>query len=1087
MRRNKHRYGILLVTVFILVTVIQTVNGYGAERRPLMRFPDIHENTVVFIHGEDIWSVPAEGGVASRLTIHDGQERFPKISPDGKLIAFTGEYDGNGDVYVMNPYGGNITRLTFHSGYDRVIGWHQTKNKIMFISGRKHFRFNKLYLINPDGSDLEEIILHNINNGSFSPDGNQIAFNKTSREFRNWKRYKGGTAQEIYLYDLKTNEEKNLSNFEGTDRFPMWFGEKIYFTSDRDRVLNIYSVDPSSGEIRQITTHTEYDVRFPSMGSGKIVYELGGTLWVLDLSDNRTRQIPVEIKADLPEIRPVRIELTDYIQGIELSPSGKRALIEARGEIFTVPRKNGPTRNLTKTSGVREKDAVWSPDGKRIAWLSDKSGEYEITISDPMGEKEAIQLTQHKYGYRHTLRWSPDSKKIAYTDHTLTLYILDVDSGKITKLDKAEYEHVDVSLDVKPIYDFQWSPNSRYITYSKMNRDQVYQVYIYDIQTKKIHSVSSGLFNDFHPVFSKDGKYLFFISNRRFDPTFCDFEWEMVYKKTSGIYCAILQENTPSILPYKSDEEGSEAPAEDESKEHDGTIDFKGISDRIEALPLDRGNYRYLSANEKKLFYLNKEEGDFNRFEFRPPGPMNLHAYYFKSRQDSIVIENINEYRLSADGTHIIYAQQSVVGIIRASETESTGHPLDLSNLEMWLDPQAEWNQIYNEVWRIHRDFYYEPNMHGLGWKAIGEKYARLLPFASCRQDLNYIIGELIGELNTSHTYIFGGDVRRNADRVNIGLLGVDWEIDKANQRYRFGRILRTPGWTRGILPPLAKPGINIDEGDYLLKVNGVDVTAEQSIYSYFLDMAGEQITLTVNKKASPDGARQVTVETTGSERDLRYLDWVESNRKLVEKESNGQIGYIHLPDTYAGSAREFPKYFYGQTRKKGLIIDGRFNGGGLDPDIFLRRLRKTPNSYWTRRQSHDQTSPFFAITSHMVCLTNRQAGSGGDELPHEFQYFGMGPVIGTRTWGGLVGVSNFPLLIDGGGMCSPDYRIYTPKGEWTVENEGVYPDIVVDLHPAEMAKGFDAQLMEGIKFLMQKIKEDPPEWPKHPPFPVDK
>jgi tricorn protease len=1056
-----------------------------------MRFPDIHGDTIVFVYGEDIWTVPADGGVATRLTIHDGQERFPRFSPDGSMIAFTGEYDGNADVYVMNAHGGDITRVTYHPGGERVAGWHPTKNKIMFISGRQHWRFARMYLVSPDGSDMEEVVLYNIAHGSFSSDGKKIAYNKVRREHRTWKRYKGGLAQEIYLCDLETLEERNLTNFERSDRLPMWIGNKIYFSSDRDGVLNIYVCDPQTGSIEQITHHTEYDVRRPSMGGNKIVYELGGSLWVLDVETRQSHMVQVEIKADLPEARPVLVDVKGHIQGFDCSPGGKRALIVARGEVFTVPKENGPTRNLTQNCGTRDKDAAWSPDGKTIAYLSDASGEYEIYLGDPMGRKEAIRLTKHENGYRRTLRWSPDGKKIAFADHTLRCYYLDIATKKITEIDKAYFENQDISLDLKDIYDFTWSPDSRHIAYSKMDEDLVTKVYVYSLETGKIHCVSQGIFNDFGPVFTKDGQHLLFVSNRRFDPTFCDFEWEMVYKKAAGIYALTLRKDGQPLLPFQSDEEGiASAPpkAKNKSKKDQDeglvVIDFDGIADRIEVLPLPMGNYRNLAVNESALYYLNKDEGDFNRFEFRAIFPKTLYAFSWKTRKEDTVIEDIDGYKLSANGTHIVYKKGSSVSIIDAGARHTSGEAVDLSDLKMWLDPRTEWKQIFDESWRLERDYYYEPDMHSLDWPAMKEKYGKLLPYASCRQDIQYIVGELIGELNTSHTYVYGGDRQRRADRVNIGMLGTDWEVDKAANRYRFKKILRVADWTRDIVPPLIRPGVHVKKGDYLLRVNGEEVSADRNVYSYFQDLAGKQITITVNSKPTLAGAKEYTIKPLRGENTLRYLDWVEHNRKVAEKASDGQIGYIHLPDTYLNSAREFPKYFYAQMRKKGLIIDGRFNGGGLDPDIFLRRLTKPLHAYWTRRYSHDQTVPDFVTTAHMVCLTNKQAGSGGDMLPMEFQMMKMGPVIGTRTWGGLVGVSMFLEMIDGGGLTVPDYRIYGPDGSWIVENEGITPDIIIDLDPAGMAKGFDAQLMKGIEVLMKKIEVDPRPWPEHEAIP---
>ena len=1078
--------------------------GLGKENRPLLRFPDVHGDTVVFVHGEDIWKASTQGGLAQRLTIHDGQERFPKFSPDGKLIAFTGAYDGNSDVYVMGVHGGEITRVTFHPGVDTVVGWHPRSNKILFRSARRAYsRFERLYLIAPDGSGLEALMMHEAVAGSFSADGTQIAYNRIARETRTWKRYRGGTAQDIWLFNMNTHKDKCLTEFAGTDRTPMWIGDKIYFSSDRKRVLNLFAYDPDSGRIKQITRHQQYDVRRPSMGGWQIVYELGAQLWLLDVETGRTRSIPITVQADAPERRPYLKDVSGNVTQVTCSPSGKRALVVARGEVFTVPKKDGPTRNLTQSSGSRQKDGAWSPDGRSIAYISDESGEYAIHLRDPLGKKEAIQLTQHEQGYRHTLRWSPDSQKIAFADQTLGFYQVDVETKEVVEVDRSASEPTDVGIDLKPIHDYTWSPDSRYLAYSKIDADLVSRLYIYTLEDAQSRCVSGPLFNDFGPVFTRDGKHLLFISNRRFDPTYCDFEWEMVYKQAAGLYALTLQAQGVPLLPLQSDEEESEEetdekaadkdPGADQKDKDDDSdtpkviIDFEGIVGRVQALPVKRGNYRRLAVNDDMLFFLNAKSGDFNRFEYRAVKAMDLHAFSFEERETHQVIAGIRTYDLSAKGEHIAYQKGGDVGIIAASDKDSKGKVLNLSGLKVQFDPPAEWQQIFTEAWRMERDFYYEPDMHGLDWAKVKSKYGRLVPYASCRQDLRFLIGEMIGELNTSHTYVFGGDHQRSSGTVKVGLLGADWEIDPANRRYRLTRGLRVPDWTLGLVPPLARPGVDVQDGDYLLAVNGKPVYTDVNLYSFFQGLVGKQVSLMVSDSPSPKEGREVTVVPVASEKTLRYRDWVERNRLTVERHSNGQIGYLHLPDTYLGSAREFPKYFYSQTQKQGLLIDGRYNGGGLDPDILLQRLDKRPFSYWTRRYSVDQTSPAVVTQAHMALLTNRQAGSGGDMLPMEFQLRGMGPVIGTRTWGGLVGVSMFISMIDGGGLTAPDYRIYDTEGKWVVENTGIQPDIVVDLDPAQMARGHDAQLIKGIEVLMQQIKTHPRIKPMHPPFPVDR
>ena len=1078
----------VFILIFLLFTLFFTTLNAGEADKPghLLRYPDIHQDLIVFTHGGDIWKSTINGGAAVRLTMNEGDETHPKVSNDGTLIAFTGNYDGNNDIYTMDIYGGNITRVTYHPGSDTVLGWHPVNNTIVFSSARASFgRFSNIFTVNPDGTSIKKLIMHEAAWGTFSPDGSKIAYNKVAREHRTWKRYKGGLAQDIFIYDLKLNTEKRITDFNGTDRLPVWIGDNIYFGSDRSGTLNIWEYNITSKKTTQKTFNKLYDARRISCGSGKIIYELGGALQIFDPVQNKTITPAISIRSDAPEKRPYIKNVKGFISEIDCSPSGKRVLITARGELFSVPAKNGPTRNISSDSGANDKDGVWSPDGKQIAFISDRSGEHELYIIDSKGAKDAVRITENVDGYRQNLSWSPNGKMILFADQTLSFYIAELSTKKITKVDKAEFENVDIDMKDKPIYDYSWSSDSRFIAYSKMDSDLVTKIYIYSVEKKISKCISNGTFNDFHPVFSKDGKHLVFVSNRYFRPVYGDFDWELVYKNSSGIYSVSLRKDSPPLLPHLSDEADGSAKSKKSVSKGVMKIDFDGISERIEKLPLPPSNYRHLSMNSDTIFYLNSEKGDYNRFQYRALGPRELCAFSLKTRKKKTLVKGVSTYKLSAKGTHAAYLKGKSVGIIKVSGGKEKS--VSLSKLKMKIDPLKEWFQLYNETWRLERDFYYEPGMKGNNWKKIGEKYRNLLKYASCREDVRYLIGEMISELSTSHTYVFGGDKRRKSGYTGTGMLGVDWKTDNTKGLYRFGRIYRTPDWTRGVIPPLSGPGVSVEEGDYILKVNGKPVSTDRNIYNYFEDLANEVITITVNSKPSLSGAKQYKVKTVSGEYTLRYQDWVEKNRLKVEKASGGLIGYIHLPDTFNGSAREFPKYFFSQMTKKGLLIDGRYNGGGLDPSIFLRRLNRKIHSYWTRRYSADQISPPNAVNAHFALLTNKQAGSGGDELPFVFKSLKMGPVIGTRTWGGLVGVSMFIELMDGGGITAPDYRIYDAGGKWTIENYGVDPDIPVANEALKMSRGIDSQLEAGIKYLMDKLKKDPLKKPDHEPFVIEK
>lgn len=1084
-----------------LVVLSAASSSVLAEETRLLRFPDIHQDQVVFVYGGDLWTVPSQGGVARRLTSFDGYEAFPKFSPDGKLIAFTAAYDGNGDVYLMPAEGGEPKRLTYRPGTgqpsggvtfdDWVIDWFPGGKEILFRSSREAFPTAKLYRISSEGGFPEALKLPEVGLASISPDGTKLAFNRRSREFRTWKRYYGGTAQDIWLYDLKTDAVEKLTDWKGTDNMPMWSGDKIYFTSDRDHTLNIYCYDLKTKEVRKITNHQDYDVKWPSLGPGAIVYENGGYLYILDLATEKTKKISVEVPAERIFTRPNWEKVGSMVLDYSLSPSAKRALFTARGEVFTVPEEKGEVRNLTRTPAVREIYAAWSPDGKWIAYLSERTGEYELYIRPQDGTGEEQRITFDGECYRFPPRWSPDSKKLLYSDKKLRLYYVDIEKKEPVLVDESE---------VSEIHDYVWSSDNKWIAYSKNNPAYFASIYLYSLEKNKVHQITDDLTDDFNPAFDPEGKYLYFVSARTFNPIFSDFErTEFVYRNTRNVYLVTLQADTLSPFAPESDEE--EVKEEDEEKDEekddkdkkkdedkdkdkdkDIQIDLENINQRVVGVPIDPGNYTGLVAAKGKIFYLampaiwSADGGG---------GQNELRMYDLEEKEENTVISGINNYDISSKGEKIIYKSGDTYGIVDAKKGNKVGDgKLTLSGMEMKVNPQDEWAQVFNEAWRLERDFFYDPNMHGVDWEGMREKYGQLIPYVAHRWDLTYLIGELIGELTTSHTYVGGGKMPRT-EAVNVGLLGVDFESDKKTGFYRFKKIYKGENWKDGRKAPLTEPGVMVSQGDYLIAVDGNEVKYPANPYRYFEKTVGKQVKLKVNDKPSAEEAREVTVTPTGSEYMLRYLDWVETNRKRVEEASGGRLGYVHVPNTSLWGVNEFASSFFPQTRKEGLVIDVRYNGGGMIPDMFVEHLQRRILSVWSRREGLLARTPGVALHGHMVCVTNEYAGSGGDAFPFYFRELGLGPLIGTRTWGGLVGISRYIPLMDGGSVTVPEFGFINLEGKWDVENYGVDPDIEVDNRPDLVIKGQDPQLERAIQEVMKKIKEEPKELPKRPKFPV--
>jgi tricorn protease len=1100
----------LAVVVLLLAVLASGMQAADTETR-LMRYPDISKSQIVFTYGGDLWTVPREGGAAERLTSHPGLEINPKFSPDGKWIAFTGQYDGNTDVFVIPADGGEPKRLTYYPGADNVLGWHPDGKRVLFRSSRNSEiqRYNKLFMVSIDGGLPEMLPLPEGELTTFSPDGSKIAYNRVAVENRTWKRYRGGWHQYVSIYDLKNNTYEEMPHTAAEDEFPMWYKDSIYFISDRNQVMNVFKYDLKTKQIKQITDHKEYDVKWPSLGADAIVYENGGYLYVLDLKNEKTKKITVKVPSEMLQARAEFKKVERYVHNGRISPTGQRAVLEARGEIFTVPAKKGDVRNITRTTAIHHLDPAWSPDGKWIAYFSDRTGEYELYIKPQNGEGDEIRITQDGGVYRFSPAWSPDSKKIAYSDKKLRLWYVDIDEKKPVEVDHSMYGRID---------DYTWAPDSKWITYSRNGANRFGALQIYSLEKKTVFPVTSGNWDDGSPVFDPSGKYLFFLSRRAFHPTFSDFEQNPSFNNTIGIYAITLKADAASPFAPESDEEKSadkkddkknaegdkaaqkpaaadtaqkddakkEEPKKDEKKVPDVAIDFDGLGNRIVPVPVPAGAYRSLNAVKDKLFYLALPVVGAGAAPPGAPPQGTLHAYDLKKREDAVIISGIGEYDISRDGEKILYSSQKTVGITEAAPGKKVGDgKLNLSELEVKIDPRAEWKQMFDEAWRIERDFYYDPGMNGVDWPKMKQRYGQLLPYAADRSDLNYLIGEMIAELSTSHAYVSGGDMPEIGS-VNVGLLGVDFDTDQGF--YRFKKIYVGANWDPSLRAPLTEPGVNIKTGEYLIAVNGKVLRAPTNPYSYFEGLAGKQVVLKVNSKPSEEGAREVTVRPIESEVSLRYLDWVEGNRRKVEEATGGRIGYVHVPDTSIAGIQQFSKAYYAAVGKEGLIVDERYNGGGFIPDFFVERLNRKLLSYWAPREGADFWTPGAAVYGPKVILANGWSGSGGDAFPYYFRLYKIGPIIGMRTWGGLVGISRQVPMLDGGSVTAPEFGTWAPDegGKWVVENHGVEPDIAVDNRPDLVVAGHDPQLEKAIEWVKEELKKEPPK-PKRPAYKVAK
>jgi tricorn protease len=1076
----------------------------------LLRFADISKDRVVFAYAGDLWIASRQGGNARRLTSHVGDEIFPKFSPDGKWIAFTGEYDGNPDVYVVSADGGEPKRLTFHPGNDIVLGWTPDGKDILFRADRTGGppqRTTKLYLVSPQGGPARELPPPRADLTSFSPDGNKIAYIETSQEFRTWKRYHGGWSLPIAIYDLKKNTYEELPKSNGMDLFPMWHGNAIYFISDRDGVMNLYSYDLGSKQTRKLTDYKEYDIKWPSLGPDAIVFENGGLLFEYNLDSGKSRNIPIDVRAEDVEARPEFKNVAENITSFTISPSGVRALVEARGNIFTIPTEHGNVRTLsTDNSAVHELNPTWSPDGKWIAYLSDKTGEYEVYVRPQLGGEET-RVTSDGNMYRYGPLWSPDSKKLLYWDKAHRLWYAAVDDKKPVQVDQGEF--ADIS-------DANWAPDSKWIAYSKADRRLAGQMYLYSLEQKKSTKVSDGYYNDGNPAFDPEGKYLFFVSQRFFFPSISRLDQRFNYYSTDGIFALTLQADEASPFKPESDDEkvadqekkdekdkknakGDTKKTDASSDEKKGEskkdekkeeapkpvqIDLPGIADRVVPVPIPSGIYNALVVRKGKFFYVAQPQESLTAGTGQDGAPRGvLHVYDLEKREDKELLSGIEGYDADKEGKKIVYKAGPVLGVIEAAPGKKVGEgKLDTSGLQVLVDPRQEWRQTFREAWRIERDFYWDPEMTGHDWKKIGARYEALLPWVAHRSDLNYLIGELIAELSTSHTYVGGGDGPKKKN-VSVGMLAAD--LQPGGGYFRIAKIYPGENWSEATRSPLTEPGLKVKIGDYLIAVNGREAKSSQDVSSYFQNLAGKQVTLKINSKPAADGAWEIIVKPTANENGPRYLDWVAANRKKVSDATGGRIGYMHVPDTSIPGIIEFDKAFNAQLDKDGIIVDERYNGGGNIPDFFTEKLRRQLLAFIAARDTKDIPWPPQGIFGPKIMLVNELAGSGGDAFPWFFRREKIGPIVGTRTWGGLVGIGNVQPLRDGGFVTAPGFGFWSTDngGEWVVEQHGVDPDYVVPQRPDLVVSGHDPQLEKAIELANEALKtyKGAPSRPKYP------
>ena len=1071
----------------------------------LLRFPDIHDNRIVFTYGGDLWLVAAGGGTAARLTAHPGVELFAKFSPDGKWIAFTGQYDGDEQVYVMPSDGGEPRQLTFYPargplpprwGYDnQVYGWTNDGRYIVFRSLRDGWTLplSRLYRVPVEGGPAEPLPMPVSGAGSYSPGGNQIVYSPQVRDFRPEKRYSGGTANQLYVFDIETHQAKRISEGTRASRDPMWIGKQIYFNSDRDGHFNFYAYDTVSGKTVQVTKNTVWDVRWPSSDrERRIVYELDGELQVLDVKSGKSTPISVRVPDDGINRRPGYVSAANLVEQAELSPKGERVLFSARGDIFSAPVEKGPTRNLTHTPGAHDKWPAWSPDGSKVAYLSDASGEEEVYVVAQDASSPPEKITSGGHAFRYEPKWSADNQKIAFSDK----------DGRLWVVSLADHNTQEIAHSTEgQIRDYEWSPGGGFLAFSMNDRRSFSALHIWSVKENKVRKVTGGTFNETSPAWDPHGDYLYFLAHHEFHPQISLIEFDFAGNRSIGIFALALRKDVKNPFPQESDEVTIKKPepakedekdkkaddkkADDKKSEEpkDRGIDFEGLEQRVTRVPLDANNYFGLAVKADALIY-----GVFAAPYYGRPSDnkMSLRIFAFKDRKETTLVEDINGFVLSRDGSKVLVHQNQTWNLYDATPTGASSKKT-VSTAELMVEkvPSDEWKQIFNEVWRRFRDFFYAPNMHGYDWESLRQRYSLLLPYVAHRSDLNYVISEMISELTVQHTYIDGGDIQL-PPRPHAGLPGARFEVDAASGRYRIAKIFAGQNEEEIYRSPLTEVGVDAKVGDYVLAINGADVNGKDDIYKLLRHAGDAPVQLTLNAAPAIAGARKVTYKPLASESNLLYFDWVERNRRKVDELSHGRIGYMHLPDMGEAGIREFIKWYYPQLRKDALLIDDRANGGGNISRMVISRLTRTLLALtYSRTVATPQPYPESVFIGPKVVLLDANSGSDGDIFPWMFRTAGLGPLIGERTWGGVVGITNHGPLMDGGSVNVPEFAYASAKGEWTVEGHGVDPDIVVENDPKSVIDGHDPQLERGVAELLKKLEQSTPTLPDHAPYPV--